>query len=133
MLASMLNQLIVWNHRVLFCMTVPHQRVDAFWQTLFHELGHILNSHLGVVRYVDFDSAQGRHETFADEFARDTLILPGIYRRFLESTRNITWGDVVSLAQMADVLPCIALARLQHDGLLDWTDYPDKVMKYPWA
>ena len=114
-------------------MTVPHQRVDAFWQTLFHELGHILNSHLGVVRYVDFDSAQGRHETFADEFARDTLILPGIYRRFLESTRNITWGDVVSLAQMADVLPCIALARLQHDGLLDWTDYPDKVMKYPWA
>ncbi len=39
-------------------MTIPHQRADTFWFTLFHELYHMINVHLGHVFYVDFDSSQ---------------------------------------------------------------------------
>ena len=70
----------------------------------------------------------------ADEFTRDMLISSERYRRFLQSIhRKITWSDVERLAKSADVLPCIALGRLQTDGVLDWSDFADQVIKYPWA
>lgn len=122
------------DEKLIFCMTVPHQRADAFWHTLFHELHHIVRCHLGHLQYVDFDSSQEKNDRDADEFARDILISSERYRTFLQSVRqNITWPDVERLAKSADVLPCIALGRLQTDGVLDWSDFADQVIKYPWA
>ena len=37
------------------------------------------------------------------------------------------------LAKGANVLPCIALGRLQNDGVLDLADFSDQVGKYSWA
>lgn len=122
------------DEKLIFCMTVPHQRADAFWHTLFHELHHIVRCHLGHFQYVDFDSSQEKNDREADEFTRDMLISSERYRRFLQSIhRKITWSDVERLAKSADVLPCIALGRLQTDGVLDWSDFADQVIKYPWA
>ena len=122
------------DRKLVFCMTIPHQRADTFWFTLFHVLYHMINVHLGHVFYVDFDSSQGKNDTVADEYAREMLISSNIYRKFLQSVhRKITWQDVERLAKTADVLPCIALGRLQNDGLLDWSDFAEQVVKYPWA
>lgn len=120
------------NKKLLFCITVPHQRADTFWYILFHELAHILNSDLGYFRYVDFDSTHDKNEVRADEFAWNMLIPSDIYRRFVATTKQITWTDVERLAKEAEVIPCIALYKVQSDGLLDWTEYPEKAMKYSW-
>lgn len=122
------------DEKLIFCMTVPHQRADAFWHTLFRELYHIVRCHLGYIQYVDFDSSQEKVDMDADEFARDMLISSETYRRFLQSVRQkIIWPDVERLAKSADVLHCIALGRLQNDGVLDWSDFADQVVKYRWA
>ena len=122
------------NQKLIFCMTVPHQRADTFWHTLFHELYHMIHLHLGHLFYVDFDFSQGNNDATADEFAREMLISTNRYRDFLQSTRRrVDWPDVERLAKSANVLPCIALGRLQNDGVLDWSDFSDQVVKYSWA
>ena len=122
------------DRKLVFCMTIPHQRADTFWFTLFHELDHMIIVHLGHVFYVDFDSSQGKNETTANEYAREMLISSNTYRKFLQTIRRkITWQDVERLAKSVDVLPCIALRQLQNDGLLDWSDFTEQMVKYPWA
>ena len=102
--------------------------------TLFRELHHIVRCHLGYIQYVDFNSSQEKVDMNADQFARDMLISSETYRGFLQSMRGkITWSDVERLAKSADGLPCIALGRLQNDGVLDWSDFADQVVKYPWV
>ena len=86
-------------------MTIPHQRADTFWFTLFHVLYHMINVHLGHLFYVDFDSSQGKNDTAADEYAREMLISYNTYRKFPQSIcRKIMCQDVGRLAKTVDVL-----------------------------
>lgn len=120
------------DHRLILCLTIRGKRADSFWFTLFHEIAHVLNGDYSM-RFVDFDSVQGEAEAKADAFARDTLINPSIYREFILSNSYISWGDICEFATKVGVKPFIVLGRLQKDGILDWTDYADKVVRYQWA
>ena len=61
-------------------LTLRHDRLDNFWFTLFHELGHVYLHLFDGLRYDFFDdddsSATDRIELEADQFALDCLI-PG--------------------------------------------------------
>ena len=120
------------DHRLILCLTIRGKRADRFWFTLFHEIAHVLNGDYSS-RFVDFDSVQSEKEAKADAFAGDYLIAPQLYREFLRSNHSITWPVIESLAKEAHVLPCIVLGRLQKDGILEWSDYPDKVLYYQWV
>lgn len=120
------------NRKVILCLTIRKQRADIFWFTLFHEIAHILHGDYSA-RFVDFDSVQSEQEAKADAFARDILIAPDIYRKYLSPARNITWNDVETMANEAHVQPYVALGRLQNDGILDWSEYSGKVVRYSWA
>ena len=117
---------------LVLCMTVRHQRADSFWYTFFHEIGHILNRDFTKL-FLDFDDQNGLSETMAKRFANDTLVSPYIYYPFLNSVRKITWPDIERLATDAGVQSFVVLGQLQRDGVLDWSDFADKVVKYPWA
>ncbi|MCH7225666.1 ImmA/IrrE family metallo-endopeptidase [Haloferula sp. A504] len=72
--------LLADDGRPIIGLTLRLDRLDNFWFTLFHELGHVLN-HLDPggrpLFDCDFDSARsGRVEQEADRFALDTLIPP---------------------------------------------------------
>jgi len=57
---------------------------DAFWMSLFHELGHIVNGDVGKnAGYIDSGEDE-RKEAAADAFARDMLISRRDYRVFVE-------------------------------------------------
>ncbi|MDO4460282.1 MAG: HigA family addiction module antitoxin [Clostridia bacterium] len=118
--------------RLILCLTIRGKRADRFWFTLFHEIAHILNGD-NKTRFVDFDSVQGKAEQLADQYASDTLISPEKYRKFILSRDCTSWDRITAFAEAVDVKPFIVLGRLQNDGYLDWSDYPDKVVRYDWA
>lgn len=118
--------------RMILCLTIRRQRADTFWFTLFHEIAHVLNGDFSA-RFVDFDSVQNAAENKADRFASDKLIDPALYRGFVRTRDCLSWSGIESFAKKANVQPYIVLGRLQNDGILDWSDYADKMVKYAWA
>ncbi len=120
------------DNRLILCLTIRGKRADRFWFTLFHEIAHILHGDYKM-RFVDFDSVQGKAEQLADQYARDTLISPEKYRKFILSRDCTSWDRIKAFAEAIGVEPFIVLGRLQNDEYLDWSDYPDKVVRYEWA
>lgn len=118
--------------RLILCLTIRGKRADRFWFTLFHEIAHILNGD-NKTRFVDFDSVQGKAEQLADQYASDILIPPEMYHQFILSRDCTSWNRITAFAEAVEVKPFIVLGRLQNDGYLDWSDYPDKVVRYEWA
>jgi HTH-type transcriptional regulator / antitoxin HigA len=84
------------DDRPVIGLTLRHNRLDNFWFTLFHEIGHVLK-HLDsanrVILDVDIDRKKtGAIETEADRFALDTLIAPDAWNgqvRHLEYAAEI--------------------------------------------
>ena len=118
--------------RLVLCLTIRGKRADRFWFTLFHEIAHILNGDYKT-RFVDFDSVPGKTEQLANQYASDILIAPDEYRKFVLSRDCTSWNRITAFAEAVDVEPFIILGRLQNDEYLDWSDYPDKVVRYEWA
>lgn len=118
--------------QLILCLTIRRQRADTFWFTLFHEIAHILNKDFSI-RFVDFDSIQNNAEAKADRFAGDQLIDPALYRGFVHTKDCLSWAGIEDFAKKAHVQPYIILGRLQNDGILDWSDFSDKLVKYTWA
>lgn len=120
------------DKRIILCLTIRGKRADRFWFTLFHEIAHILNGDYKN-RFVDFDSVQNEKEHAADLFASNTLISPDVYHEFVLSDDCTSWDKIEDFAKKVGVKPFIVLGRLQNDGILDWSDYSNKVVKYDWA
>lgn len=120
------------DEKVIMCLTIRGKRADVFWFTLFHEIGHILNGDYSN-RFVDFNSIQNATEEKANSFASRILINPEQYKNFIHSPECESWSGIVDFARSNNVRPFIVLGRLQHDGILDWSDFNDKVIYYTWA
>ena len=118
--------------KMILCLTIRRKRADSFWFTLFHEIAHVLYGDYAV-RFVDFDSTASSIEARADDFARDILISPDQYYQFIRTNDCTSWPSIEQFAKKIGVQPFIVLGRLQNDGILDWSDYSNKVAKYVWA
>ena len=86
--------MLVGNDRPVIGLTLRHDRLDNFWFTLFHEIGHVLK-HLSpenpAILDVDIDRKKtGPIDTEADRFAMDTLIPPGAWK---EQVRLLHYPD----------------------------------------
>jgi len=120
-------------------LTLRHDRIDAFWFTLMHELGHIVAGHQGF--YLDNldDGDINNEEREANQLARDWLIAPEAFAAFVQSTKPYFSEDKIELfAESQSRHAGIVLGRLQreHVGyqhlrslllrvkplLKDWTD-----------
>ncbi|MCM1387470.1 MAG: HigA family addiction module antitoxin [Bacillus sp. (in: Bacteria)] len=91
---------------------------DTFWFTLFHEIGHIMNSDYGI----SFEKENGEQEDDADRYAEDSLIPPEQYRDFVNANRF----DLQSIRTFANFIqrdPGIVLGRLQNDGKVEYGDW----------
>ena len=76
---------------------------------------------------------QNKSEELADRYASDILIPSDVYRRFVLSHDCTSWSRIKMFAETVGVEPFIVMGRLQNDGYLEWTDYPEKVVRYRWA
>ncbi len=117
--------------KVILCLTIRGKKADKFWFSLFHEIGHLLNGDLNV-RFVDFDSVKSEQENKADQFARDTLIDPALYKTFIASDKYHTLNDIMKFSDVAGVPHWITIGRLHKDEWLDWSYFAHEAPSFEW-
>ncbi len=104
----------------VLALTLRYDRLDNFWFTLLHELGHIA-LHLSEPSDVVFidsleDSASDEQEAEAEAnaFAKDGLIPRDLWLRS-DAYRLGTAGSVLSLANQIGVHPAIVAGRIRYE------------------
>lgn len=120
------------NGRVILCLTIRGKKADKFWFSLFHEVGHLLNGDLNV-RFVDFDSLSGDIEAKADIFARDTLIDPELYKKFVSSGNYHSLVEIQKFSHYVQVPYWITIGRLHNDEWLDWSYLANEAPSFEWV
>ena len=120
------------NNKVRLCVTLRNKYADIFWFTLFHEIGHLLDTQNEF--FVDFRSVDRGvgAEKIADEFATQQLINKTAYVQFVREA-NFSRPSVQRFANDNGLLPGILVGRLQHDGHLNNSQLNDMRVQYIWA
>jgi len=112
-------------------MTIRLDRIDNFWFTLMHELGHIVLKH--ETGYVDVDvigNTDAPDEIKANEWAADRLLSNEAYEKFVTRTKPyFARKAIVEFARKIGVHPGIVIGRLQRDGLVPWQNLRDLLEK----
>jgi HTH-type transcriptional regulator/antitoxin HigA len=110
--------------RPVIGLTLRYDRIDCFWFTLLHELGHVglhLGDCSGETGFVDDHSLRGvksggndTTEQEADQLAQDALIPPEIwdYGTILENPGPMA---VLQMAWEAQVHPAIVAGRVRYE------------------
>ncbi|MEO0836420.1 MAG: ImmA/IrrE family metallo-endopeptidase [Cyanobacteria bacterium J06642_3] len=108
------------NHPVV-ALTLRHNRIDCFWFSLLHELGHIVAGHRGI--YLDNlnELEENSEEKEADKLARNWLIEEETLKLFVSQTKpKFSKKTIINFAQSQNRHPGIILGRLQHEGLVPY-------------
>jgi HTH-type transcriptional regulator/antitoxin HigA len=104
------------GERPVIGLTLRHDRLDNFWFTLFHEVGHVL-LHLGEDQRSFFDDTEGgdhsRQEEEANEFALNHLIPEWEWRRI----QHVKLAEEIRAeAKRLKISPSIIAGRLRRQA-----------------
>jgi HTH-type transcriptional regulator/antitoxin HigA len=101
-------------------MTLRFNRLDNFWFTLMHELGHLVKQHVTsnnsqVIMDNTFDSRteENSEEDDADKFALNSLIPDNIWKKNKQNLLSGTAEDVKEFAEQLEISPSIVAGRIQ--------------------
>ena len=112
--------------KIVLALTLRGADADKFWFSLFHELAHVINGHIGRTT-----GTTEEEERAADAFARDTLIPPESYAQI--AVGNKTHSSVMSFANEIGIAPGIVVGRLQKDGYLPYSQLNGLKVRYQFA
>lgn len=103
--------------KALVQLSLRHKTDDQVWFTLVHEVGHLLEpgrkcDHVDVAD--DESRPDSESERFADEFARNLLVPPGLYEDFV-SAGDFSATSVRSFARELGIAAGLVVGRLQRD------------------
>lgn len=114
-------------------MTIRGRWADIFWFSLFHELGHIFNGDLGrSSNYIDIGTDIDK-EMAADEFARDRLLAPQSFEKFISTEDFRSIDSICKYAASQNVKPYIVIGRLQKMEYLKYSQFTSHRTRYIWA
>lgn len=107
------------NHHAIVAMTLRHDRLDNFWFTLLHEVGHLkLHIRLGEFSAIFDDNdapASDQVEQDADHFAQEALIPEANWNLAVSRfTRNEK--AVLTDARRFGVAPAVIAGRVRRDA-----------------
>jgi len=112
--------------RPVIVYTARHNRIDNFWFTLAHELGHILlhedNQGCVFIDSMDHLDLSDQREKEADDFAGEKLKSKAILAAFRGMQRPSSFR-IQSTAQELGVHPGIVAGCLQHHKRAAWTSF----------
>lgn len=110
--------------KVLLQLSLRCSFADIFWFSFFHELGHIIKHNKKEV-FIEKsrDRIQDTLEEEADQFASNTLIPQTLYRKFINSCSYSSRTGIVNFAEDIDVAPFVVIGRMQHDGIISYSEY----------
>jgi HTH-type transcriptional regulator / antitoxin HigA len=118
-------------------LSLRFDRIDHFWHTLFHEIGHVINKH-GLTDWEPFDidifgeTATGKSgpERLVDDFATNTLIPRSELEDFISRVSPLYSKDKIrGFARRLQVHPGIVVGQLQHRKQIDWSHSRDMLAK----
>jgi HTH-type transcriptional regulator / antitoxin HigA len=116
-------------HKAMIAVNLRGKMNDLFWFTLFHEAGHIMGDSKKET-YIDVAYSDDPREHAANKFARETLI-PKAYDERLEQLRSR--AEIVQLANELRLASGIIVGRLQHDGIVKYSQHNDLKQKFDWS
>ncbi|RJL18880.1 XRE family transcriptional regulator [Paracoccus siganidrum] len=102
----------------VIAMTLRHDRLDSFWFTLFHQLGHVFLHLFDGLRFDFFDAEEGRRsdaiERQAEQFAL-TNLMPGADWESCRSRRTPSAEAVRSDAERLGIHAAIIAGRIRRE------------------
>ena len=121
-------------------LSLRFDRVDHFWFTLMHELGHIHDRSDTVLKaHLDTDlvgpDAAGATDKLPEERKADQLaiewLLPAAAIKTVWQRRGseLSKASLISLAFQIERHPGIVVGRLQHEGKIDYSRYRNLLVK----
>lgn len=117
-------------------LTLRGAGADIFWFSLFHELGHIVNGDVSrTAGLLDAESdadAKEEKEEAANNFAKDALLEPASYARFVKN-RNFGADAICRYAKSQNVTPYIVIGRLQKETRIPYSWHSKYKIRYKWA
>ena len=108
-----------FDNNPVIALTLRHDRIDNFWFTLMHELGHIASGHQNT--YLDNleNLDKTSEELEASNFARQWLINEESFNSFITEQKPKFTGKVITnFALQQNRHPGIILSRLHHEELV---------------
>ena len=137
--SSGVNGATFWlsQDKAVLMMSIRGRWADIFWFTLFHEVGHIL-LHGKRAIFVDTDRNQEPdgdwmvQEEEANQFARNTLIPPRAFSRFIE-TEDFSMDAIREFSESVEIHPGIVVGRLKNDKNLKPYEMNEMRYRYQWA
>ena len=131
-----------WLDRVspVITLSLRYDRIDGFWHTLFHELGHVKNRH-GLISYEPVDinlvgkDAQGfdqksEIEKTVDRFAADRLVPEGELNHFIARYKPLySKFKIRNFATRLRVHPGIVVGQLQYRGEIPYSHNRDLLVR----
>ena len=128
------------SHSPVIALSLRFDRIDAFWFTLMHELGHVKNGDgisgdppididlVGEQAQRSEDKAEA--EKKADEFASETILPSADIRNFIARVRPLySKSKIIGLAQRLQIHPGVVVGRLQFMREIPYTHSRDMLEK----
>ena len=110
--------------KVVMGLTVRGKDADKFWFSLFHEISHVLESHIDKEQ-----GADANDEKQADRMAADILIEPSDYAAFVHSGQ-FDADSIRHFANKCEIDEGIVVGRLQNEGLISYSWHNGMKKKY---
>lgn len=111
------------DDRPVVGLTLRWDRLDNFWFTLFHELGHV-KLHLAQnpeVAFFDDTEVDGRsdgnpYELEANQFAREWMVPETVWQREIEpQLEGIEAMDILYISQTYSIPPAFLAGRIRYE------------------
>jgi len=110
--------MIAFNKHPVVGLTLRHDRIDNFWFTLFHELGHVslhlIKDNEIFIDDIDYNYHGDPKEKEADRFAREAFIPRAIWRRS-DAYRKRTPAAIKKFAKENRIHPAIVAGRIRYE------------------
>ncbi len=110
------------DKKPVIAMTIRYDRLDNFWFTLMHELGHLALEHItsesNCAIFDDTNSSRtekNSREDEADKFAKDSFIPESIWRKNGKDLINGTKQDIIKFAEKLEISAAIVAGRIQWE------------------
>jgi HTH-type transcriptional regulator/antitoxin HigA len=108
-------------------MSLRMNRIDNYWFTLLHEIGHILHDGQSEEVYIDEDiigsNKEDPKDQKADLFARKTLIADESFNTFIKNVKPFfSRSKVVKFAEKIGIHPGIVVGRLHYEEHIPYSN-----------
>lgn len=127
------------NEQPIIALSMRYDRLDYFWFTLLHELGHVSRKDGRTAVFPDVDlvgenatltSMKPEMEQLADRFASEHTIHPTEIDNFIVRVKPLfSKKRIQGFALRLGVHPALVIGQLQHKGAIHWSHSREFLVK----